>query len=170
MMVAQFRKQWKKVADGVTTGPHSVVTMASLVEKESSLASERPVIAGVFRNRLRLKMKLECDPTTIYAAMLDDRYRGTIYKSDLESRNPYNTYRITGLPPGPIANPGAGALEAALHPAQTDYLYFVARPVAGSGHQFSKTLAEHDKAVRELRNGSEHKAVSAKAPKSGKKA
>ena len=88
------------------------------MEKESALAAERPLIAGVFTNRLKLKMRLECDPTAIYAALLDERYRGTIHKSDLKSHNPYNTYTSPGLPPGPIANPGASAIEAALHPAE----------------------------------------------------
>ena len=88
---------------------HRTVTLASLVEKEAKLEpDERPLIAAVFENRLRIGMKLDCDPTTIYAALLEDRYRGTIYRSDLESDNPYNTYQHAGLPPGPIANPGAG--------------------------------------------------------------
>jgi UPF0755 protein len=176
MMTTQFRRQWKKLlaaqpaADPPPASPHGVVTLASLVEKETSLASERPLIAGVFSNRLRLKMKLECDPTTIYAALLDARYRGTIYRSDLESHNPYNTYRNAGLPPGPIANPGTEALAAALRPAQTEYLYFVANPHGTGGHQFSKTLADHDKAVRAYRNGTQpHKTsqreTGAKAPK-----
>lgn len=169
MMTAQFHKQWKRLpqtGDPGTVDIHQVVTLASLVEKESALPSERPLIAGVFTNRLRLKMRLECDPTTIYAALLDERYRGTIHKSDLKSQNPYNTYTTAGLPPGPIANPGAGALAAALHPAETKYLYFVAKP-SGGAHQFSSTLAEHDKAVHEYRNATQaHKA----AAKAGKKA
>ncbi len=167
MMIGQFRRQWKKIlADRPPAMIHPVVTLASMVEKETSLAAERPLIAGVFANRLRLKMKLECDPTTIYAALLDERYRGKIHKSDLASDNPYNTYHAPGLPPGPIANPGAEALAAALHPAETEYLYFVAKP-SGGGHQFSSTLAAHDKAVREYRNGTQtHKAAS----KAGKKA
>lgn len=175
MMTTQFRRHWRKLLEDQPAGapppagPHEVVTLASLVEKETSLAAERPIIAGVFTNRLRLKMKLECDPTTIYASLLDSRYRGVIHRSDLESQNPYNTYRNPGLPPGPIANPGADALAAALHPAQTEYLYFVAKP-AGGGHQFSTTLAAHDKAVRDYRNGIQaHKtparSANAKAPK-----
>jgi UPF0755 protein len=167
MMIAQFRRQWKKLPDPRSDADlHRVVTLASLVEKETAAPAERPLIAGVFTNRLRMNMRLECDPTTIYAALLDDRYRGAIHRSDLNSHNPYNTYKNAGLPPGPIANPGAAALEAALHPADTKYLYFVAKP-SGGGHQFSTTLAEHDKAVREYRNGTQtHKAAS----KAGKKA
>jgi len=94
---------------------------------------------------------LQCDPSTVYAALVENRYRGTIYKSDLASRNPYNTYTHPGLPPGPIANPGIEALTAALHPAATDYLYFVARPDARGSHHFSATLAEHEKAVASFR-------------------
>ncbi len=162
LMTAQFRRQWKKLLEGQPTGqsaklsadPHRAVTLASLVERETPFAQERPLIAGVFVNRLNLSMRLECDPTTIYAALLDHRYRGAIHRSDLESRNPYNTYRNPGLPPGPIANPGAESLTAALHPAETKYLYFVAKP-SGGGHQFSATLAEHDKAVRAYRHGSQ---------------
>jgi UPF0755 protein len=150
MMTARFRLAWKKL--GGEANPHDVVTLASLVEKETGLAEERPLIAGVFANRLKLRMALDCDPTTIYAALLDNRYRGAIHKSDLKSRNPYNTYENAGLPPGPIANPGAEALAAALMPAETDYLYFVAKP-GGGGHQFSKSLAEHDKAVSAYRHG-----------------
>jgi UPF0755 protein len=169
MMTTQFRRQWKKLVAGQSAGAkidtHRVTTLASLVEKETALPEERPLIAGVFLNRLKTNMRLECDPTTIYAALLDDRYRGTIHRSDLDSHNPYNTYQNAGLPPGPIANPGAAALAAALNPADTGYLYFVAKP-SGGGHQFSATLAAHNKAVQEYRNGNQtHKT----APKAGKK-
>ena len=91
------------------------------------MPQERPIVASVYENRLSKGMALDCDPTTIYAALLDARYRGTIYRSDLASDNAYNTYSHAGLPPGPIANPGVAALKAALAPAQTDYLYFVAK-------------------------------------------
>jgi len=173
LMTAQFRRQWKKLLAAQTTGrsagqstsvsadPHRAVTLASMVEKETPVPEERPLIAGVFVNRLKLGMKLECDPTTIYAALLDRRYRGTIHRSDLESKNPYNTYRSPGLPPGPIANPGMEALAAALHPAITNYLYFVAKP-SGGGHQFSTTLAEHDNAVRAYRHATQPHKLSAK--------
>jgi UPF0755 protein len=154
MMTAQFRRQWKKLARDAD--PHPAVTLASLVEKETGLAEERPLIAGVFANRLKLGMALDCDPTTIYAALLDKRYRGAIHKSDLNSRNPYNTYQNPGLPPGPIANPGAEAIAAALKPAETDYLYFVAKP-GGGGHTFSSNLAAHEKAVSAYRRGKSKK-------------
>jgi len=134
------------------------LALASLVEKETGVAEERPLVASVFTNRLAKGMRLECDPTTIYAALLDNRYRGKIHKSDLASANPYNTYQNAGLPPGPIANPGAASLEAALAPAETDFLYFVAKPGGGS-HQFSATLAEHQKAVQAYRRGAQHKAL-----------
>jgi UPF0755 protein len=125
--------------------------LASLVEKETRLPAERPIIAGVFTNRLLKNMRLDCDPTTIYAALLDHRYSGTIRRSDLDNKNRYNTYQNDGLPPGPIANPGRAALQAALHPAQTEYLYFVAKPGA-TGHQFSTTRSAHEKAVQDYRN------------------
>jgi UPF0755 protein len=101
-------------------------------------------------------MRLDCDPTTIYAALLDNRYTGVIHKSDLLNQNPYNTYQNVGLPPGPIANPGAAALEAALKPAETDYLFFVAK-AEGGGHVFSATRAAHEKAVAAYRHA-KHKA------------
>ena len=171
LMTTQFRRQWKKLTAGENKGQskeaaselHRTVALASLVEKETAVAEERPLIAGVFLNRLKMSMRLECDPTAIYAALLEGRYHGTIYRSDLESKNPYNTYRNQGLPPGPIANPGAESLAAALHPAQTNYLYFVAKPEGGS-HQFSATLAEHDKAVRAYRHGTQPVKTAAKAP------
>lgn len=149
MMTAEFRRQWKKLG---ANDVHHVVTLASLVEKETGVPAERPLVAGVFENRLMKKMALDCDPTTIYAALLDHRFRGTIHRSDLNSTNPYNTYQNAGLPPGPIANPGAESLKAAAHPAQTDYLYFVAKPEGGS-HTFSSTLEQHEKAVRSYRHG-----------------
>jgi UPF0755 protein len=148
MMIDQFRRQWKKLGGDE---PHSAVTLASMVEKETGIPEERPLVAGVFANRLMRGMNLDCDPTAIYAALLEDRYRGAIYQSDLDSANPYNTYRYPGLPPGPIANPGAEALSAALHPAVTNYLYFVAKR-SGEGHWFSSTLMDHDKAVKAYRH------------------
>jgi UPF0755 protein len=98
-------------------------------------------------------MKLESDPTTIYAALLENRYRGKIYRSDLDNPHPYNTYQNSGLPPGPIANPGEAALKAALWPAESSYIYFVARPGATGATQFSTTLAQHTRAVTEYRRG-----------------
>ena len=144
MMTQEFRKQWNKLAPN--TDPQRTVTLASMVEKETAAADERPLVASVFTNRLARNMRLDCDPTTIYAALLDQRYRGKIHRSDLASANPYNTYQNAGLPPGPIANPGVPALAAALAPAQTKYLYFVAKPEGGT-HQFSESIAQHEKAV-----------------------
>jgi UPF0755 protein len=107
----------------------------------------------VFLKRLEIGMKLDCDPTTIYAAQLDGRWRGAIYKSDLESGNPYNTYRHTGLPPGPIANAGLASIHAALDPSRSDDLYFVARPDGSGGHEFSSNLAAHEAATERYRRG-----------------
>jgi UPF0755 protein len=153
-MVAEFRREWKDVTAGATPPPSNVneiVTLASIVEKETAVPSERPLVASVYSNRLRLGMKLDSDPTTIYAAMLDNRYRGAIYRSDLQSTNAYNTYTHPGLPPGPIANPGADALKAALNPAATDYLYFVAKPDGSGSHRFSSDYASQQRAVEEYR-------------------
>jgi UPF0755 protein len=121
---------------------HDWITMASLVEKESALPSERAVIAGLFYNRLTHGMPLQCDPTVIYSEELDRRYTGTLRHADLTYNSPYNTYVHAGLPPGPIANPGRVSLRAAAHPASTPYLYFVSN---GHGaHRFARTLEEHD--------------------------
>jgi UPF0755 protein len=150
-MTGKFREVWHGLH---TDRPvHDTVTLASLVEKEGKLPPERPVIAAVFLNRLRIGMKLDCDPTTIYAALLEDRYRGTIYQSDLDRRNPYNTYRHAGLPPGPIANPGLASIRAVLQPADSDALYFVARPDGSGGHTFHNNIAEHQSAVVKYRRG-----------------
>ncbi len=154
-MTDQFRKEWKRLSTGKSANVQAAVTLASLVEKETGFAGERKLVAGVFANRLEKGMKLDCDPTVIYAALLDNRYRNVIHKSDLASQNPYNTYQHAGLPPGPIANPGADAIAAALDPAQTDYLYFVAKP-EGGGHQFSATIAQHDRAAQAYRKARKH--------------
>ena len=157
MMTGQFRKQWRELQDQAPTtlmqsrSVNEIVTLASLVEKETGRSEDRPIVASVYENRLRKGMALDCDPTTIYAALLDARYRGTIYRSDLASDNAYNTYRHAGLPPGPIANPGVASLKAALAPAETDYLYFVAKPDGSGGHQFSKTMEQHNVAVQQYR-------------------
>lgn len=132
--------------------PYQALILASIVEKETAQASERPEIAGVFERRLKIGMKLETDPTVIYG--MGATYNGNIRKSDLQADTPYNTYTRTGLPPTPIALPGRAAIDAVLHPAAGDALYFVAR---GDGtHQFSATLAEHNRAVQkyQLRHGS----------------
>ena len=120
----------------------NIVTLASIVEKETGRAEERPMIASVFTNRLRKKMRLESDPTVIYG--LQD-FDGNLTKKDLRSPNPYNTYMNYGLPPGPIANPGKESLIAVINPSKTDYLYFVSKN--DGSHYFSSTLAEHNKAV-----------------------
>ena len=151
LMTARFREVWRGL--GTAAGPHDVVTLASLVEKEGKLNEERPMIAAVFLNRLRIGMKLDCDPTTVYAAVLDGRYGGVIHRSDLDSPNPYNTYQHAGLPPGPIASPGLGSLHAALHPAHTGALYFVLHPDGSGSHEFSKDIAAHRKAVESYRRG-----------------
>ena len=119
-----------------------VITLASIVEKETGRAEERPIIASVFLNRLKKRMRLETDPTVIYG--IKD-FSGNLKKKHLTQRTPYNTYVIRGLPPGPIANPGKEAIEAVLFPAKTDYLYFVSKN--DGSHYFSKTLVEHNKAV-----------------------
>jgi UPF0755 protein len=150
MMVDQFKKQWKAL--GGESAPHPTVTLASLVEEETGVPSERAIVAGVFKNRLQKGMTLACDPTVVYAALLEGKYRGTIYKSDLERKNPYNTYLNRGLPPGPITNPGKASIDAAMHPADTDALYFVAR-ADGPGHVFSATGAAHLRAVQNYRAG-----------------
>jgi len=152
MMTSQFRKQWQELRHSAQGNPvNDIVTMASLVEKETGRPEDRPIVASVYENRLRKGMALDCDPTTIYAALLDARYRGAIYRSDLANDNPYNTYRHAGLPPGPIANPGVDSLKAALMPAETGYLYFVAKPDGSGGHQFSATIEQHNLAVQRYR-------------------
>jgi UPF0755 protein len=156
MMNAQFHKEWTKLMPDSEADMTKVVTLASMIEKETGVAAERTLVASVFQNRLRIGMALDCDPTVIYAALLEDRYRGAIHRSDLDRKSPYNTYQHTGLPPGPIANPGASSLAAALHPAQTDFLYFVAKP-GGDGHVFTSNLAAHNKAVGSYRHASQRK-------------
>jgi len=148
-MTGKFREVWRRL--GAPANVHSTVTLASLVEKEGKLAEERPIIASVFARRLAIGMKLDCDPTTIYAALLAGNYRGSIYKSDLASADPYNTYHHAGLPPGPIANPGVASINAVLHPADTDYLYFVARADGSGGHNFSADLVGQQANVMKYR-------------------
>jgi UPF0755 protein len=150
-MTGKFREEWQSLETHANV--HDAVTLASLVEREGKLREERPVISAVFHNRLRIGMKLDCDSTTIYAALLDKRYRGTIYRSDLDSDHPYNTYRHAGLPPGPIANPGIASLKAVLAPAETEALYFVLRPDGSGAHEFSKSIAAHDAATAKYRRG-----------------
>jgi UPF0755 protein len=147
-MTDRFRTTWNSL-NGKEV--HKTVTLASLVEREARRPEERPMIASVFDNRLDMGMKLDCDPTTVYAALLAGDYRGKIYRSDLERDSPWNTYRSPGLPPGPIANPGLSSLKAALHPESSQYLYFVAKGDGSGGHTFSQTLAQHQEATQVLR-------------------
>lgn len=153
-MTRRFREMWRKL--DTRADVHQIVTLASMVEREAHNPEERPLVASVFRNRLDIGMKLDCDPTTVYAAILNGTYRGKIYRSDLESESRYNTYKHSGLPPGPIANPGLSSIRASLNPASTDFLYFVAKADGSGGHTFSSSLHEHSAAVadyhRNLRN------------------
>ena len=159
LMVKKFKAEWARIAPPMADGDKtrlasgypisSIVTLASLVERETPKKDERPLVAGVFENRLRKDMMLQCDPTVIYALEQEGRYNGTLTGADLHVHSPYNTYEHTGLPPGPIGNPGEASLRAALEPAQTDYLYFVAN--TQGGHFFSATLAEHNRNVTKYR-------------------
>lgn len=149
-MVGQFRAvfsdAWKERAESLRLGVREVVILASLIEKETSFAEEMKLVSAVFHNRLRIGMKLDCDPTIIYALKEKGLYNGNLTKNDMALDSPYNTYRYRGLPPGPICNPGRTALEAALFPAEEPYLYFVSRN--DGRHHFSRTFAEHQNAVR----------------------
>jgi UPF0755 protein len=149
-MIKRFRETWQTLpaAGGAGEGKSTaeIVTLASLVERETPVPDERPVVAGVFVNRLRIGMPLQCDPTVAYALEAEGRYTGQLSGRDLAINSPYNTYRHAGLPPGPIASPGETSLRAALAPAVTDYVYFVAN--TQGGHFFSKTLAEHERNVK----------------------
>jgi len=149
-MVLQFLKQTESLraeAQKRELALRDLVSLASLVEAESAVPGERATIAGVFTQRLKRGMLLQCDPTIIYSLKRHDRYRGKIYLSDIQFQDPYNTYTSPGLPPGPICNPGLAALEAALNPENTPFLYFVARN--DGTHHFSQTLREHNRAVRQ---------------------
>jgi UPF0755 protein len=131
-------------ARGLTV--RQAVTLASIVEKEASRTEERPIVAAVYENRLRIGMALQCDPTVIYALDRAGKYTGNLRRDDLAFDSPYNTYRYPGLPPGPIASPGRASLEAAVHPAQVDFLYFVSRN--DGSHEFARTLEEHNRNVQ----------------------
>jgi len=148
-MLAQFEKVFDPALQAAAIEQHltarQVVTLASLVEKETARPEERPLVAAVYRNRLKAGIALQCDPTVIYALMLANRWNGNITKEDLQINSPYNTYRYPGLPPGPIASPGRASLEAALHPAPVDYVYFVSRN--DGTHVFATTLDEHNRNV-----------------------
>jgi len=145
-MVRRFRAQALQL--GLKENVHRVVTMASLVERETAVDAERPLVASVFENRLSKNMPLMTDPAVIYGLQLERRWRGTIYQSDLKLDTPYNTYLHPGLPPGPVANPGLRSLRAAMQPAHSDFLYFVAAGANPQGHSlFSATLEEHNRNV-----------------------
>lgn len=150
MMVSRFHGVWKgkleRRAEVLGMSVREVVTLASLIEKETSLDRERPLVSSVFHNRLKRGMKLACDPTVIYAVKLVKSWDGIIHQSDLDLDSPYNTYLYPGLPPGPIANPGLASIEAALYPAETGLLYFVSRN--DGSHIFSENYREHQSAVR----------------------
>jgi UPF0755 protein len=138
-----FKPEWKERAKSYDFSVHQVVTLASIIEKETGAPFERPLISSVFHNRLRKKMRLESDPTVIYGIK---NFDGNLTRKHLKTRTPYNTYKIKGLPAGPIANPGRASLEAALFPEKSAYIYFVSKK--DTTHQFSTNLKDHNRAVR----------------------
>ena len=147
VMVHHF--QQVATAIGLSNDVQQTVTMASIVEKETAAPEERPLVASVYYNRLTKRMALDADPSVIYAELLTNTYQGALHHQDLQTNSRYNTYRFPGLPPGPIANPGKSALEAAMHPAVSEYLYFVSD---GNGHhRFAKSLEEHNRNVTAFR-------------------
>jgi UPF0755 protein len=150
-MVKQFRQVVNEI--GLISTPYQpmemTVTMASIVEKETAVPEERPLIASVYFNRLGKNMALDADPSIIYAELLAGTYQGALHHADMQFNSPYNTYRNVGLPPGPIGNPGRSSLEAAMQPARSDYYYFVAD--AQGHHRFARTFAEHNKNVAAYR-------------------
>jgi len=150
-MVAAMVKQFRQVAReiGLTTDVQRTVTLASIVEKETAVPDERPLVASVYYNRLSKNIALQADPSVIYAELLQGAYGGTLHHADMRFPSSYNTYTHAGLPPGPIGNPGKGSLEAAQHPANTDYFYFVSN---GNGHhRFAHSLEEHNRNVAAYR-------------------
>ena len=147
-MVHQFRQVAQQI--GLNSDVPKVVTMASIVEKETAAAEERPRVASVYYNRLAQGMALDADPSVIYAELLRGTYQGSLHHADMAVNSPYNTYRFPGLPPGPIGNPGRSALEAAMHPDNTKFFYFVSD---GNGHhRFARSLEEHTRNVRAYRH------------------
>jgi len=151
-MVKQFRQVAEQIgltAKGQNTDVQKAVTMASIIEKETAIPEERTIVASVYYNRLARNIALQADPSVIYAELLNGNYGGALHHSDMRFQSAYNTYTHPGLPPGPIGNPGRNSLEAALHPALTDYFYFVSD---GNGHhRFSRNLEEHNQNVAKLR-------------------
>ena len=152
VMVDRFHKvlsdDLKAAASARGLTIRQLVTLASLVEKETAKPEERPIVSAVYANRLRIGMALQCDPTVIYALQKAGKYDGNLRRDDLAFDSPYNTYRYPGLPPGPIAAPGKGALEGAAHPSDVDYVYFVSRN--DGSHEFARTLDEHNQNVRKF--------------------
>ena len=150
LMVARFEKvltpELRQAAVARKLTVRQAVTLASIVEKETAKADERPLVAAVYTTRLRVGMPLQCDPTVIYGLVKAGRYDGNIHKDDLSFDSPYNTYRYPGLPPGPIASPGRASIEAAVHPADADFVYFVSRN--DGSHEFARTLEEHNRNVQ----------------------
>ena len=148
-MLARFDKVFdsalRSEADGRGMSTREVLTLASIIEKETGRADERTKVSAVYHNRLKIGMPIQCDPTVIYALMLGGRWDGNLRKTDLQLNSPYNTYVVRGLPPGPIASPGRASIEAALRPADVGYLYFVSRN--DGSHVFASTLAEHNRNV-----------------------
>jgi UPF0755 protein len=150
-MVRRFRAVAAQL--GLKENVHAVVTMASLVERETAVDAERPLVASVFANRLARKMPLMTDPSVIYGLELADQWRGSLYQGDLKRDTAYNTYLHVGLPPGPVANPGLRSLRATMEPARTNYLYFVAAGANPQGRSlFASTLEEHDRNVAGYRH------------------
>jgi UPF0755 protein len=150
-LAAEMVKQFRQVATeiGLTQDIQRTVTLASIIEKETAVAEERPQVASVYANRLATGIALQADPSVIYAELLKGTYGGALHHNDMQFDSAYNTYRHAGLPPGPIANPGKSSLQAALHPAETKFYYFVSD---GNGHhRFSSTLEEHNRNVAALR-------------------
>jgi UPF0755 protein len=143
-----FTSEWRSRAQDLGMTVHQIVTLASIIEKETGASFERPIISSVFHNRLKKKMRLESDPTVIYGIK---NFDGNLTREHLTTPTPYNTYKIRGLPIGPIANPGRASLEAALYPDKTQYIYFVSRK--DSTHQFSTNLKQHNRAVRKYQLG-----------------
>lgn len=162
-MVRRFRQAAKSV--GLQPPTRSMVTLASLIERETPIAEERPLVASVFENRMEKGMPLMTDPSVIYGLELAGLWRGKIYASDLSLDTPYNTYKHVGLPPGPVSNPGLTSLKAAEHPAQSNYLYFVAASADPSGHsRFATTLDEHNRNVAVYRKAEKAATQSAEPP------
>ena len=155
-LAAAMVKEFREVAHTIGLTPDAqgvnlprIVTLASIIEKETAAPEERPLVASVYNNRIEKHIALQADPSVIYAEMIEGTYRGALHHADMQENSPYNTYKHPGLPPGPIANPGKSSLQAAVHPAATDYFYFVSD---GNGHhRFARDLEEHNRNVAAYR-------------------